>query len=245
MYSKSILRSVFIITILLPVVFSQGCQNRSAGQDEMQDGWQDLFDGSTLNGWKIEGGKADFYVEDDMIVCNTRLDIDGGYLVTEKSYDNFILELDVMIDTSLNSGVQCRSRKWEKDTITSYVAGDPNGTVHQSKWEAGYVWGYQIEVDPSDRAWSGGLYEPGNRGWVVTLAKNEAARNSFRPMGWNHFKIVMDGNNIQTWVNGILAVDAIDEMSASGFIGLQFHKAYRDWQVNKKVLWKNIRIKEF
>lgn len=245
MYSKSILRSVFISTILLPVVFSQGCQNRSAGQEEMQDGWQDLFDGRTLNGWKIEGGKADFYVEDGMIVCNTRLDIDGGYLVTEKSYDNFILELDVMIDTSLNSGVQCRSRKWEKDTITSYVAGDPNGTVHQSKWEAGYVWGYQIEVDPSDRAWSGGLYEPGNRGWVVTLAKNEAARNSFRPMGWNHFKIVMDGNNIQTWVNGILAVDAIDEMSASGFIGLQFHKAYRDWQVNKKVLWKNIRIKEF
>jgi len=38
-------------------------------------------------------------------------------------------------------------------------------------------------------------------------------------------------------------VGALDEMSASGFIGLQFHKAYRDWQVDKKVLWKNIRIK--
>ncbi len=244
MYSTTFFKRAFIIAIILPVVFSMGCQNRSAGQEECQDAWQNLFDGKTLNGWKILGGKADFYVEDSMIVCNTKLDIDGGYLVTEKLYANFILELDVKIDTSLNSGVQCRSQIWEKDTITTYVAGNPEGTVSQPKWDSGYVWGYQIEVDPSDRAWSGGLYEPGNRGWVVTLADDEAARKSFKPMDWNHFKIVMNGNKIQTWVNGILVVDTIDEMSASGFLGLQFHKAYREWQVDKKVLWKNIKIKE-
>ena len=106
------------------------------------------------------------------------------------------------------------------------------------------MWGYQIEVDPSSRAWSGGLYEPGNRGWIVTLAGNEAARKAFKPMDWNHFKIVMNGNKIQTWVNGVPTVDTTDDMSASGFIGLQFHGAYREWQKDKKSMWKNIKIKE-
>jgi Domain of Unknown Function (DUF1080) len=106
------------------------------------------------------------------------------------------------------------------------------------------VWGYQIEVDPSNRAWSGGLYEPGNRGWIVTLAGNEAGRKAFKPNDWNHFKIAMNGNKIQTWVNGVPTVDTTDDMSASGFIGLQFHGAYREWQKDKKSMWKNIKIKE-
>ncbi|GAI39955.1 unnamed protein product, partial [marine sediment metagenome] len=118
------------------------------------------------------------------------------------------------------------------------------GTVRQSKWRAGYVWSYQIEVDPSKRAWSGGLYEPGNRGWLVTLANNEIARKAFKPMDWNHFKIVMDGNKIQTWVNDVPIVDIIDNMSSSGFFGLQFHGAGREWQKDKKSYWKNIKIKE-
>ena len=63
-------------------------------------------------------------------------------------------------------------------------------------------------------------------------------------MDWNHFKIVMDGNKIQTWVNNILVVDTIDTMSVSGFIGLQFHGASNELQINKKSIWKNIKIKE-
>ena len=98
-----------------------------------KQGWQNLFDGKTLNGWKVlnqdwtnPDSKPDFYVENDMIVCNTVMGNEGGYLITEKSYSDFILELDVKIDTSLNSGLQCRGRIWEKDTSTIYVAGDLN-----------------------------------------------------------------------------------------------------------------------
>ncbi len=216
-----------------------------------EEGWTDLFDGKTLNGWKIinqdwdnPDSKPEFYVEDNMIVCNTTLNTGGGYLVTERSYDDFILEFDVKIDTSLNSGLQCRSRMWEKDTSTVYVAGDAKGTTRLTNWRQGYVWGYQIEVDPSSRAWSGGLYEPGNRGWIVTLANNEPARKAFKPTDWNHFKILMDGNKIQVWVNGVPTVDTTDDMSESGFLGLQFHGAGSEWQKDKKSMWKNIRIKE-
>jgi len=63
-------------------------------------------------------------------------------------------------------------------------------------------------------------------------------------MDWNHFRVKMDGDRIQTWVNDVLIVDTTDTMSSSGFIGLQFHGAYKEVQNNKKSMWKNIRIKE-
>lgn len=143
-------------------------------------------------------------------------------------------ELDVKIDTLLNSGIQCRGQVWEKDTTTAYVAGDAQGTVHHPLWKAGYIWGYQIEIDPSDRAWTDGLYEPGNMGWIVTLKENEVARKAFKKHDWNHFKIVMNGNHIQAWVNGVQTLDMEDDMSASGFIGLHFHGAGRTEQENMK-----------
>lgn len=235
------------VLVMIVTVLSFACQNKTVNKK----GWQYLFDGKTLNGWKVlnqdwknSDSQLEFYVEDNMIICNTTLNTDGGYLVTKKQYSDFILELDVKIDSSLNSGIQCRSHVWDKDTVTTYVAGNAKRTVSQSKWPAGYVWGYQIEIDPSKRAWSGGVYEPGNRGWIVTLDGNEEARKAFRNMEWNHFKIVMKDTKIKTWVNGILAVDTTDEMSASGFIGLQAHGAYFEYQKEKKTMWKNIKIKE-
>lgn len=237
------LNIIIVPACILSMLLINGCQNRIS----KDDGWQDMFDGKTFNGWKIinqdwnnPDSKPDFYIEDNMIICNTTLNTGGSYLVTEKSYGDFILELDVKIDTSLNSGIQCRSTTWEKDTVTNIFSG----VQVERKWRAGYVWGYQIEVDPSERAWSGGLYEPGNRGWLVTLENNETAQNAFKPMDWNHFKVRMAGDTIQTWVNGIPVVNTTDSMSSSGFIGLQFHGAGREWQKDKKSMWKNIRIKE-
>jgi hypothetical protein len=247
MSTQNLLRNSLLTVIVSVSIFVMSCKNKSAGEE----GWHDLFDGKTLTGWKVlnqdwthPDTKPDFYVEDNMIVCNTVMGNEGGYLITEKTYSDFILELDVKIDTSLNSGVQCRGRLWDKDTSSIYVAGDPNGTKHDSKWKAGEAWGYQIEVDPAPRAWSGGLYEPCNRGWLVTLKGNEPARKAFKPMEWNHFKIIMQGNRIQTWVNDVPIVDTTDELTKSGFIGFQFHGAYHEWQKGKKSLWKNIRIKE-
>lgn len=247
MSTRILLKKSALSAVSLLLIITMSCKNKSA----QEEGWKDLFDGTTLTGWKVlnqdwahPDTKPDFYVENNMIVCNTIMGNDGGYLITEKSYSDFILELDVKIDTSLNSGVQCRGRLWEKDTSSIYIAGDPNGTKHDSKWKAGDAWGYQIEVDPAPRAWSGGLYEPCNRGWLVTLKGNEPARKAFKPMDWNHFKIIMKGNKIQTWVNDVPIVDTTDDLTSSGFIGLQFHGAYREWQTGKKSLWKNIRIKE-
>src|ERR1700754_1166399 len=69
-----------------------------------------LFDGKTLKGWKRLAGTADYKVEDGQIVGTTVLNSGNTFLVTEKEYGDFILELDAKIESTLsNSGVQTRS----------------------------------------------------------------------------------------------------------------------------------------
>src|SRR6201996_1840173 len=70
----------------------------------------ELFDGKTLNGWKRLAGTADYKVEDGAIVGTTVLNSGNTFLVTEKEYGDFILEMDTKIESPLsNSGVQVRS----------------------------------------------------------------------------------------------------------------------------------------
>ena len=192
-----------------------------AGEDKEK--WVDLFDGKTLNGWVQRGGKADYRVEDGAIVGSTVPNTPNSFLCTEKNYSNFILELDFKVDKGLNSGVQIRS-----NSLPEYHKGQ----VH----------GYQVEIDPSARAWTGGIYDEGRRGWLQNLKENEAARNAFKQDEWNHFRIEAVGDSIKTWLNGVPAADLKDSMTATGFIGLQVHA--NKCEKALKVRWRNIRIEE-
>ena len=192
-----------------------------AGEDKEK--WGDLFDGKTLNGWVQRGGKADYRVEDGAIVGSTVPNTPNSFLCTEKNYSNFILELDFKVDKVLNSGVQIRS-----NSLPEYHKGQ----VH----------GYQVEIDPSARAWTGGIYDEGRRGWLQNLKENEAARNAFKQDEWNHFRIEAVGDSIKTWLNGVPAADLKDSMTATGFIGIQVHANKSEKAL--EVRWRNIRIEE-
>lgn len=204
--------------------------------------WTDLFDGESLSGWTVLGGEGNFSVQEGLIVGVSEMGAPNVFLCTENVYSDFIIEYDVKIDEGINSGMQIRSNIREEDTTTPYVSGKLEES--EKLWKAGTVWGYQIELDPSDRSWSGGFYEEGGRGWMVSLTDNESARSAFKRGEWNSFKVKAKGNRFRVWVNGVLAVDTTDELSDSGFFGLQLHGIKRDEQIGKKVWWKNIRIKE-
>jgi hypothetical protein len=138
-----------------------------------------LFDGETLDGWH-ELGDARWSVDDGCILG----EVGGGgqsFLVTEQLYGDFALELDVKNDLQGNSGIQVRS----------HLRDD------------GRLQGYQIEIDPSPRARSGGLYDEARRGWLDDLADDEAARAAFRPGEWNRYRIECRGAWIRAWVNGV------------------------------------------
>ena len=206
-------------------------------------GWVDLFNGTDLDGWEVKGApESNFFVEDGILVAETKMGLPNTFLATTKSFANFELEVDFKVNKGMNTGVQIRSGVYDQPTTTPYV----NGRLEEGTrdWEAGTVNGYQIEIDPSDRAWSGGFYEEGGRGWLVPLNENEAARKAFRQEDWNHFRIIADGNNFQTWINGVKAVETTDDKYIKGFIALQLHSIRNEDQLGLRVLWKNIRIRE-
>lgn len=198
-----------------------------AGECDGQTGWVNLFDGKTLNGWQRLAGSASYAVENGMIVGSTVLNSGNTFLATKKEYADFILELDIKIESAKgNSGVQTRSHY------------DPSG--HQGK---GLVFGRQVEVDPSARKWSGGIYDEGRRQWLYPLTLNTSAQEAFKANEFNHYRIECIGNEMKTWVNGIPAAYLVDTLDNKGFIALQVHQVGSQEEAGKKIYFKNIRIK--
>lgn len=198
-------------------------------QTDDQAGWIDLFNGENFDGWTQRGGEAKYTVENGEVVGTTVAETPNSFMCTEKNYSNFVLELDVKVDTALNSGIQIRS-----NSLPEYK----DGRVH----------GYQIEIDPSDRAWSGGLYDEARRGWLDDLSDNDEGRKAFKNHEWNHYKIYANGDTIRSWVNGVQTANFVDTTTTeTGFIGLQVHGVNvkkQPWKDGVQVRWKNIKLKE-
>ena len=186
-------------------------------------GWTSLFNGKDFTGWKQLNGKAKYHIEGNEIVGTTVANTPNSFMATEKLYGDFILELEYKVDPSMNSGIQIRS-----NSLPTYR----DGRVH----------GYQVEIDPSERAWSAGIYDEARRGWLYTMEQNPPARKAFRQNEWNHYRIECIGNSIRTWINGVPAADLIDDMTAEGFIALQVHGIGKNDQEGKQIRWKNIHI---
>ncbi|GIZ09752.1 hypothetical protein FUMI01_24790 [Flavobacterium sp. UMI-01] len=185
--------------------------------------WVNLFDGKTLKGWHQKGGEAKYTVREGAIVGSTVHNTSNSFLTTDKKYGDFILELDFKVDPSMNSGIQIRS----------------NSFPH---YKDGRVHGYQVEIDPSERAWSGGIYDEARRGWLSILDNNPAAQKAFKQNAWNHYRIEAIGDTIKTWVNGVPASHLIDDKTATGFICLQVHSIKENNKAGTEIIWKNIKI---
>ena len=183
--------------------------------------WQVLFDGKTLKGWSNPYTWGEVKVADGEIhlVANKKF-----FLLTDKEYADFVFEAEVkMPEGKSNSGIMFRCHK------------KPNK-----------VWGYQAEVDTSDRKWSGGLYDEGRRGWLnpnrkkpeTVKAFRAKADGSFKRLDWNKYRIECVGDRIKISVNGVLTTDFRDSTDAKGYIGLQHHG-----EKGQLYRFRNIRIK--
>lgn len=191
------------------------------------NGWEVLFNGKDMTGWRELNGKHKWEVKDGIIVGTDVHGQPNGFLCTEKEYGDFILELEVSIDTLMNnSGVQFRSR-----STADYL----NYRVH----------GYQMEIDPKPQRWSGSIYdEGGRRNWLYTTELNIPGKAAYKNNQWNKYRIECFGTTIRTWVNNIPISHLVDAEIPSGFIGLQLHANNpTDPPGGNQVRFRNIRIK--
>lgn len=189
-----------------------------------ETGWVSLFNGKDLKGWKQLNGKAKYEVKDGAIVGTSVANTPNSFLTTEKDYGDFIFECEVQVDDKLNSGIQFRS-------------------LSKPDYRDGRVHGYQCEIDPSERAWSGGIYDEARRGWLYPLDANQEGRKAFKRNAWNQYRIEAIGNTIRTFVNGVQTAHLIDDLTPSGFICLQVHSIGKPELQGTQVKWRNIRIK--
>jgi hypothetical protein len=201
------------------VLFAVAPVTPAAGPD-----WHSLTPDRSLAGWSVRGGKATFAVAGQEIVGRSVLGSPNSFLVTAATFGDFILEYDAKVDPQLNSGVMVRAER-------------------RPDYRDGVVFGYQVEIDSSARAWSGGIYDEQRREWLNTLARNARASAAFKVGDWNHFRVEALGNRIRTFVNGVAAANLIDDMTPRGFIGLQVHSVDAGPKLaGLEARFRNIRI---
>ena len=186
------------------------------------ESWMDLFNGTDLQGWEISDGNAEVWVESGMIIACQTDTANFPYLVTKEVYDDFILELDLKITGELNSGVAIRGNS------------DPdinNGAMN----------GYQMEIDQSERRWTGGIYETAGRLWLTPLEGMEKEMAAYQKSQWNHYRIEAIGDVFKIWVNDVPTTHLIDSKTASGKIAFQIHKRRPEMEIDTMRI-RNIRI---
>ncbi len=211
--------------------------NSESPENEVDTDWIDLFDGSTLNGWVHLNGSHTYTVEDSAIVGRTVEGSPNSFLSTLQTFDDFELELEVMIDSITNSGIQIRT-KVKPVTV---------GEGHDQR--AGRVYGPQVEMQRNQglgTPTTGLIYgEALGTGWLSSKDKIQKGHHYLIDGGWNNLRIVAQGPRIQTWVNGRQVEDLVNEevykTNPGGFIGLQMHGIAGGGPFVMK--WRNIRIR--
>jgi len=212
----------FLPFFLILIIICFGCSPKIS--TATKDGWSLLLIDKELSNFEVLNGTAEYYVEGNTIVGISKMNTSNSFLCTKEKYADFILEFEVWADPTLNSGVQFRS-------------------IRDDKIMGGRVHGYQVEIESSPRKWAGGIYDEGRRGWLYSLDSNPVAKDAFKVGQWNYYRVQAIGNEIVTWVNKVQCTYLSDDLTASGFIGFQVHSIEDKDQDNKKVKWRNIRIR--
>lgn len=203
------------------------CPAQLVDDKEKEDGFVALFNGTDLAGWKKYDLKKDdpWSVADGMIQCSGK---GGGWLGTDRDYDNFILRLDYKLQAGGNSGV--------------YLRAPEKGWISRVGMEI------QILDDLDARYAKLDFYQYCGSIYHVVPPKMRAVK----PAGqWNQMEIRADGRNIVVVLNGKKIVDAdLDHAlkdaatakehpgltRSTGRIGLQCH--------SDPVVFRNLRLKE-
>lgn len=196
--------------------------------------WVSLYNGKDTSNWNnpYDWGEITLVGEEIHLTANKKF-----FLVTNKKYSDFIFEGEINLpEGKANSGFMFRCHA-----------------------EKNKVFGYQAEVDGSDRRWSGGLYDEGRRKWLwpsksgntqeKSALKHEEeskahfakpkVKNALKRTGWNKYRITCKGDSLKIEVNGVVTTDYKDKVDAEGYIAIQHHG-----EKGQTYKFRNLRIKE-
>lgn len=173
-----------------------------------------LFNGKDLTGWEGFGsGKWSVDAEGNLVTENGD-DRQYGYLCTRANYKDFDLTVEFNQVSDGNSGL----------FFHSFIEG--YNRVH----------GWQCEVAPKGND-TGGIYESYGRGWLIQIPDEK--ENILKEHDWNTLRLRVEGDHVQTWLNGQPMADITDAKigDADGRLMLQIHDGN-----NIIVKWRNFKL---
>lgn len=238
------LLSMLIISCRTPQESATSEIPNSLTPEETAEGWQLLFDGETLTGWKRYNQDTIgplWSVQDGVILCDGEglgegtADI-GGSLITTRQFDNFELSLDYKVSPGGNSGILYH-------------------VVEKPEYKFDYETGPEFQL-LDDGGWEGELKEEQKAGGNYDMYAASATKK-VNPAGeWNTARMIYYDGHVEHWLNGEKVVEFEENSddfreryskskwteypawnkSKTGSISLQDHGA--------PVYFRNIKIKE-
>ena len=189
--------------------------------EENAEGWVSLFDGKTLDGWKVSTENSSAFVVKDGTIgaVSGRAHLFYNGPVGNHDFKNFEFQCDVMTTPGSNSGIY----------------------IHTEYQESNWPYkGYECQVNQTHEDWrkTGGLYG-------IQDNKEAVAKDG----EWFHYEIKVEGKHIVTKINGKTVADFTEPEGweppqdmpgrklSSGTIAFQAHDP------NSKTYFKNIKIK--
>lgn len=244
-------------SLLLVMLLTGSCQTSTMSQGD-KDGFVQIFDGKSLEGW--EGDPSYWKVENGSIVGeitpatilknNTFLIWEGG------QPSDFELKLDYQISPEGNSGVNYRSERLEElpYALKGYQADidGKNRYTGQNYEERGRTTlayrGQKTAINSQDNPTASLRDNIKNNAWngltvTESLGETDELRAQIKEQDWNEMHLVVKGNRLQHYVNGVLMSDVTDNDSVNrkmaGLLGVQVHVG-----PPMKVMYRNIRLKQ-
>lgn len=214
------LRHFFLLLVFLAGV-TGFFVNALVAQEE-DSGFEALYNGKDLTGWKTTGN---WVVEDEGVLSIIPREGEEGwkrydaYLTTEKIYDDFILKLEFKYPEGGNSGIY-------------FNIGDPADPVST---------GIEIQILDSLGKADAEMTHHDNGGVIKT---RPPAKNMSRPAGeWNQITVKCEGNQLTVTMNGeqihdfdLSAEKGTKDNPTKGYISLQDH--------GLPLSFRNVMIKE-
>lgn len=256
------IKSTWKIFVLLAFVLIACNRIKNAGHDLLvnEQGFKFIFDGKTLNDW--EGDSVYWRVEDGNlvgeVVPETILKQNSFIIWQGGTPGDFELKFEYRITREGNSGINYRSVRIDslpyalcgyQSDIDGYNRYTGQNYEEKKRTTLAYHGQKVIVNSPPDSLRSKPLKANIRRNaWqsvevIGSLGDPDSLNTFIKDNDWNNCHLIVKGNRMQHYVNGVLMSDVTDNDSINrtfnGLIGVQVHVG-----PPMKIEFRKIRLKE-
>ena len=236
-------------------------------------GWIELFNGKELSGWHMNpekighGTGGNWRVEQGAITGEQDPpgSGNGGILLTDHKFENFVLEIDMMPDWGVCSGLFLRSTDRGQcfQMMVDYHDAGNVGHIYGEGTTGFNTRTFDIngKVDDAGKLVSltTDKHQAYSKVGLVSSCSSEQWLKAWRVNQWNTARVVVEGDYpvITTYINNqkVCTFDGTQStavkydkevirnlLGTSGSIAVQVHGG-KSWPQGSKCRWKNIRVK--